>query len=288
MASPVLARTGEKRGGPLIFDMHHHVESAPQPRPDGSYDTSGDLPVRKKNMARWGIRASILMARQNYERHSGIEDTRRQNDYVAWYCRTHRELFPVGAGSVEPSYAIEQGVAEVRRLKEVLGLDAVVFHNYFQARLIDDPAMIALVREMALLRMPAFIHMNVEGLLESAPYLETLATRVPEATIIAIGAFQRIENIYAMESIGRNCPNVLLDTSLYWQKGRAIERYVEMFGSERIVFGTDANANDSIMYNYPSGLIDILDAPKLSDEDRRNILWGNAERLFPALKSIRS
>jgi predicted TIM-barrel fold metal-dependent hydrolase len=289
-SSPSLARAAAtKPGGSSgwrIFDMHHHVESAPEPRADGSYDTSQDLPVRKRNMARWGIGASILMARQNYRRTNGIADTRRQNDYVGWYCRNHSELFPVGAGSVEPTYGLDHGIAEIRRMKHDLGLDAVVFHTYFQGRMIDDPTMVGLVRELASLKMPAMVHMNVEGLLESEPYLESLASQVPEATIVAIGAFQRLENIHALRSVGRNCPNVLFDTSLYWQKGRALESYVEEFGADRVVFGTDANANDSIMYNYPSGLIDILEAPRLSEEDRRKILWGNAARLFPVLQTI--
>jgi len=36
----------------------------------------------------------------------------------------------------------------------------------------------------------------------------------------------------------------------------------------------------------PAVLAEILGSERLSEQDKRSILWGNAERLFPALASI--
>ena len=271
----------------LIFDMHSHVETPPARTPDGGYDIADDLAFRNAILDRLGFTASVLMARQNYDRPNGVADTRKQNDFVAWYRDTNRIRYPVGLGNIEPSQGAAACIAEVRRMKDQLKLDGVIFHNSPQGRYMDDPAMIAAAREMGRHGMPCFVHLNIDNLLESPFYLEALATACPDTTFIGIGAFSRIGAIQGMRLVGKLCRNVMFETTGYWQKGRALSQFVKMFGSERIVFGTDMNALPSVVYHWPQGLLDILELPDLTERDRRNILWDNAQRLFPALKSLR-
>lgn len=274
--------TGEVR---TIFDCHTHVGPAGSPT-EGRYDVVADRAFRTALMDRSGIRASVLMASHNYERPKGAADTQRQNDFVAWYRNEHRERFPVALGTVEPLHGEAAGVAELHRMKEELALDGVVWHNYFSGATIDDPRMVSFARTAAGLGLPVFVHLNVEGPLESAIELEVLAQKVPEASFVALAAFSTRANVHELRIVGEHCPNVSFETSLAYPMGQPILHYAERFGSERVLFGTDLTVNPQRVWSHPIGLADILESDRLSEADRANILWRNAERLFPALAAI--
>ncbi|MBI2230814.1 MAG: hypothetical protein HYU46_17160, partial [Deltaproteobacteria bacterium] len=57
-----------------------------------------------------------------------------------------------------------------------------------------------------------------------------------------------------------------------------VRQFVETVGSHRLVFG-------SLFYSYPAsyehcGTLEEVKAAKIRDEDKANILWLNAKRLF--------
>lgn len=69
-------------------------------------------------------------------------------------------------------------------------------------------------------------------------------------------------------------PNVYLDTCAMLDDRGVVDRIVNEIGSERIVFGTDF---PWFSYHYYIG---ALLGAKMTDEDRRNILYRNAQRLL--------
>jgi predicted TIM-barrel fold metal-dependent hydrolase len=271
----------------LIFDMHSHIEAAPPRRPDGSYDIAMDVAIRDAYLDRLGFTATVLMTRQLGDRPNGAADTRKQNDFVAWYRDNHRRRYPVALGNIDPLNGVAAGMAELRRMHEKLKLDGVIFHNVFQSTYLDDPRMIALCQEMGRRGMVCIVHLNGEGMLESSTRLGALAMAAPRTTFVGIGALGTMDNIHGMHLVGKVCPNVMFDTTACWQKGRWLTRFVKDFGSRRIVFGTDMNALPNVVYHFPQGLLDILELPELTEADRQNILWDNAQRLFPQLKALR-
>lgn len=263
-----------------IFDAHTHAQ------PARFYDrdkVAADFKFRTELYARCGIRAGILMASNVYERPAGIEDTRRQNNFVGWYRDQYPDNFPVAIGTVEPNYGIDVGVAELNRMKSELKLDGVVWHHHFSGNTIDEPRMIALTKEAARLKLVVMVHLNMVSINESPTHFEGLALAVPEATLVGLGAFSSHRNMHDLRLVGQRCPNVLLETSLAWPMGQSIVSFAELLGSERLLFGTDMHFEPKRIWHYPTGLLDILESDRLSDDDRRNILWRNAERVFPSL-----
>jgi predicted TIM-barrel fold metal-dependent hydrolase len=114
-----------------------------------------DIAVRDAYLERLGFTATVLMTRQLGDRPNGAADTRKENDFVAWYRDNHRRRYPVGLGNIDPLNGLAAGMAELRRMHEELKLDGVIFHNVFQATYMDDARMIALCQEWAAGGCPA-------------------------------------------------------------------------------------------------------------------------------------
>ncbi|HLF77121.1 MAG TPA: amidohydrolase family protein [Dehalococcoidia bacterium] len=267
-----------------IFDLHQHVQETIRPQPEGGYDIEEDLRYRLQIMDKHGIRTGALLASLLYERPEGIKDTRRMNDFVAWYRDNHRDRFPVGIGTVDPLQGEAAGVAELERMATELRLQGAVWHHHFSGVDIADRRMGPFLRTLAKHNLPALIHVRGYSH-ESTWSLETLAKRVPEATIIAMCPMNGLQQMRELQGVGERCPNIMFNTSLLWPLNNWIERFTQWFGSERIIFGTDLHFHPKPSYLRPPGLDQILVSQELNDEDKRNILWRNAERLFPVLQT---
>lgn len=271
-----------------IFDCHGHVPPVVPARADGSYDLDTDRAYRTGVLDKYGSRAAVLMASNLYERPNGVSDTRRMNDYVAYYRDHSQDRFPVGIGTCEPLFGAEAGVAEIRRIASELRLDGLVWHHLFQGSSMDDQRMVAFCKEAAGLGLPVFVHLNGDSAFESPVQLEGLAQKVPEVTIVAVGGMTEAQSIREMHGIADRRPNVLIEMSFLKPIGRHLERFVKDFGSERLIFGSDLTPYQWATVRYPPlSLVDILESDELTDKDRENILWNNAARLFPALKELR-
>jgi predicted TIM-barrel fold metal-dependent hydrolase len=146
----------------------------------------------------------------------------------------------------------------------------------------------AFIGELAQHGLPAFIHFNGDSLHEQPAALEPLARAFPEVTFVALCALHSGSSIYDIRRVAERCPNVMLDTSFVRPIGRQIEALAAALGAERLIFGTDMVPYASAIYRVQPGLLDIVESERLSEDDKRNIFWGNAERLFPSLKDERA
>jgi predicted TIM-barrel fold metal-dependent hydrolase len=272
-----------------IFDLHSHVNEGLVKRalPDGGYDVADDVAYRLGIMRRANVRACGLMANHVYERPEGIVQTRQMNDFVAWYRDSHRDVFPVAIGGVEPIYGVRVAGEEIRRMATELRLDGVVWHHHFHGTDVDEPRMYALIEELEKRQLPAFLHFNGDSLQEQYPGdLEPLARAFPNVTFVALCSLHSGSSIYAIRRLADRCANVMLDTSFLRPIGRQIEALSATIGADRLIFGTDMVPYASHIYQVQPGVLDIVESERLSEDDKRKIFWGNAERLFPALKDV--
>ena len=268
-----------------IFDTHQHLG----PIRDGhGPDREVDFTYRMGVQQTFGVRAAAIMGASIYERANGQADTRRMNDKVAAYRDAYRDRYPVALGLIEPDHGVEAGIAEIHRLHDELHLDGVVWHHYFHGTSIDEPRMVAFVQELGRLKMPAYIHLIAHMTsLVTAARLENLALKCPDTTIVALAPFSHLTQMPEVRHLGDACPNVLFDTSLVWPINHWTIQFAEWFGSERIIFGSDLIYHpEGPPYYVLPALTDILQTTRLSEADKQNILWNNAERLFPALASL--
>jgi predicted TIM-barrel fold metal-dependent hydrolase len=271
------ASVGELR----VLDLHGHIPDDLFDRrlPDGGYDASADLAAREAQMDRVGVTASVLLAPSLYERPNGIADTRRVNDCVAWYRTLRPARFPVALGTVEPFHGRDAGLAEIARLVDDLHLNGVVWDHYHQGTGIDEPRMVAFVTELARRGLPAVLHTHPFDERESPVRVAALARRVPEATVVALGGLSALHDEWQLRDIATETPNLLFDTTVTLPLA-PLERYVEILGSQRLLFGTGMHLNPRWTASRSAVLDELLESSALGESDRDNILWANAARIF--------
>ncbi len=268
-----------------VLDVHHHVGNAFRAL-GGDVSGSGGLTAdayaeqeiqsRLEIMAAGGVEQAIVIPGHGYERVRGIVDTRAENDAIAAYRDRMPERFPAAVGIVEP----RDGAAsldELTRCREELGIAGISFHTRFQGVSLDSQWIRSYCERMGTLGLVPVIHAMDETPEEALWKLAVLARAIPETPVLALDAFGSYEATRQCFFIAEVAPNVIFDTSLSYNFD-FIEDFIGKFGAERVVFGTD-------LYSHPVGrrishiLGQILESG-LSDEAKRAVLAGNAERLF--------
>ena len=268
-----------------VLDVHHHVgnafralggdlESAPGVAAEEYMKR--EVESRLAIMDAAGVGQALVIPGHGYERASGIEDTRAENDAIARYRDAHPQRFPGAIGIVEP----RDGAAsldELTRAREELGLVGISFHTRFQGVSLDSRWILQYVERMAELGLVPVIHAMNETPEEALWKLAVVARSIPETPVLALDAFGSFEATRECSFIAEVAPNIVFDTSLSYNFD-FIEEFAGRFGVERVAFGTD-------LYSTPVGrrishlLPQILESA-LSDADKQAILAGNARRLF--------
>jgi predicted TIM-barrel fold metal-dependent hydrolase len=268
--------------GFTVIDCHHHVgtleaqglrfgEQSP-----GSDPMEVDLALRLKNMGRLGADQAILIPGHGYLRPAGAEDTRRVNDGIARYRDQRPDCFPAALGIAEPLHGAA-GLAELRRMRDELGLVGLSVHARFQGVQTDSPLVIALVVEAVSLGLVPFIH-AVDGVPDEALWrVKEVARRVPESPVVVLDALGGSEHARQAVIIGQETQNLIFDTSLAHHY-MFVEMLLSAIGHERLVFGTDYY---SMMPGpQPSTVLDELIAGSLADDHKASVLSGNLRRVL--------
>jgi predicted TIM-barrel fold metal-dependent hydrolase len=264
-----------------VIDCHHHVGSLEaqgfkfRDAAEGVDPATVELDRRLAAMARYGVDQAILIPGHGYLRPNGVADSRRVNDGVAAYRDRLPDRFPAALGVAEPLHG-EAGIAELRRMRDELGLVGLSVHTRFQGVQTDSPLVVALVRAAADLGLVPFIH-AVEGVPDEAIWrVQQVARAIPDTTIVVLDAFGGSEHARQALPIARETANLVFDTSLAHHY-MFVEAMIEAVGPERVVFGTDYY---SMMSSQPSVVLDELVASGLPAEQKAAILGGNLQRIL--------
>jgi predicted TIM-barrel fold metal-dependent hydrolase len=269
-------------GGFTVIDCHHHVGSlealgfniagaAP-----GADPATVELERRLACMDGYGVDQAILIPGHGYLRPDGVANTRRVNDDVAAYRDRLSSRFPAALGIAEPLHGAA-GVAELRRMRDELGMVGFSVHARFQGVSTDSPLVRALVVAAAELGLVPFIH-AVDGVPDEAMWrVQQVARWVPDTPIVVLDALGGNEHARQAAIIGQETPNVYFDLSLAHHY-LFVEDMLRAVGPERLIFGTDYYS----MMHAPSRcmvLDELVDGP-LSDPDKAAILAGNLRRVL--------
>jgi len=263
-----------------VFDCHHHygtlVLSAGKRA--AQLEAAREDEVEYSRRIGWmdnaGIDAGIIMPVNRYLRPHGVPDTQRVNDEVAKYRDEHRERFPIAVGITEPVYG-EDGLAEIARLDEELGMLGVSYHTRWQGVATDDPWVIRGIAEMEPRRMLPFIHSYVDSALESPATVTVLAERFPDIPFIVTDALSGHTQQVQYLQIAKRLPNLHFDTSCVYNIG-VIRAWVGEVGAERLVFGSDTYSAHMVTMNHPA----LIRSCGISAADAQLILRDNLLRLL--------
>lgn len=201
--------------------------------------------------------------------------------YVHWpfcrakcpYCDFNSHVAP----AVDETRWAKALAAEIDRAADELGLVALSFHTRFQGVSLDSQWILRYLERMNDIGLVPLLHAMDDTPEESLWKLAAVARRVPDLTIIALDPFSGFEATRQCFHVADIAPNVVFDTSLSYNFD-FIEDFAGQFGAHRVVFGTD-------LYSTPVGrrishLLPQIVESQLSDEDKANILGGNARRIL--------
>jgi uncharacterized protein len=266
-----------------IIDAHHHyllpgegdVLLGEQAAEDRTLYARRELDERLRAMDADGIEQAVIMPGHGYLRPNGIADARRINDGVSAYQRARPGRFPVALAVAEPLFGTAS-VAELDRARDELGLAGVTFHARFQGVPTDHRLIIRLIERMAELGLVPFIHAG-DSSEEEVWRILNVARCVPEATLVVLDAFDRLEKANQALVCAGLAQNLVFDTA-----GCAdfefVLRFRARFGSERLVFGSNRYSSTTRKRRRHI-LPDLADAD-MPDEDKKAILAGNITRIF--------
>jgi hypothetical protein len=194
------------------------------------------------------------------------------NDYMAKAAEESDGFF-VCLAALHPAMSGLEIEAELNRA-EALGLRGIKLHPDFQRFEIDSPDVFK-IYERAENRLPILFHTGDYRYNFSSPKrLANVLRAFPKLTAIGAhfggwsewgdcGCLAGFENLYVDTS-----------SSLYELKPEEAGRLVQMYGEERVMFGTDYPMWDA------GGELVYLEKLNLSERAKELIFYENAERLF--------
>jgi uncharacterized protein len=270
-----------------VFDVHHHVGDATavlgttvaaidssQPPPADA--AAHELKMRLEAMDAAGVDWAAMIPGHGYHRPNGLVDTRRINDGIAAYRDANPSRFPVALGVIEPAYG-PHSLPEIDRIADDLHLDGVSFHVRFQGVSLDNQWIRTYLDRIVERGLVPVIHAVPETSENPQWKVAAIARAFPDTPMLVLDAFGSHESTKECFHTAEIAPNLMFDTSLA-HGFDLIEQFARVHGSERVVFGTD-------LYSWPLGrrispLLTDIHESGLDDAAKRNILAGNARRLF--------
>lgn len=202
------------------------------------------------------------------------KQVRTINSFITDNCSAHPEF--VGFGAIHPGMSEEEMIAEAIHIKEQ-GLVGIKLHPDIQDFLLDDPHMDTLYNICASeLGLHILFHCGDARYDRSTPRrLANVLDRFPDLSVLGahFGGFSQWKEAYALL---KDYPQLHMDTSstLSFLSDEDAMTLIEGYGPDKLMFGTD----------YPLWVmeqeLDRFFRLPLSEEQRRQILFGTFSRLF--------
>jgi len=177
------------------------------------------------------------------------------NDFIVQQVRQHKEF--VGFGTVHA--AMEELMDETQRILD-LGLRGIKMHPDTQTFAIDDPRLFPMYEHIQG-RIPVLLHMGdhrydysqpakLRHVLEEFPKLEAVAAH--------FGGYSMYDIAYE-ELNHTNCIFDVSSSLMFMSTGEA-ERYINLYGAERMAYGTDYPLWDPVTEVKRFMELDLTDA----------------------------
>ncbi len=194
------------------------------------------------------------------------------NNFIAESVQQHPDRL-TGFGALHPDYEDIEG--EVQRIID-LGLKGIKLHPDFQRFQIDEDRVLPIYEAASRAGLPVLIHAGDHRYDFSGPKrLYNIVKRFPEMTVIG-AHFAGWSQWEEAEGLYENFSNLYVDlsSSLYDMTPERAAELIHVFGTDRVMFGTDYP-----MWTAVDELQRFAKVP-LTDGERELILYKNALRLL--------
>ena len=236
---------------------------------DAPYFTNATLSDTREKMDAWGVDAVVTQHIATSAR-----SMHKVNDFAASVKSDRMYAF----GSVHPD--APDALEELDRIK-ALGLDGIKLHPDYQEFFVDESRMAPLYERMAELNLPVLFHAGWDPLSPDLVHAEPERLKAvvqgnPNLTVIAahMGGMRRYDQV---EKHLLGLKNLYIDTSMtspYLQDMAQYARILKGHGLDRVLFATDCP------WSTPERELRLLDTVDMTEEERVNVLSGNALRLL--------
>ena len=181
----------------------------------------------------------------------------------------------VALGTIHPDY--ENCEAEIDRIIS-LGLKGIKLHHDFQRFYVDDKKAFK-IYEAAEGRLPILVHSGDDRYEFSSPErIKNILDRFPKLDVIAahLGGYSRWDDAKKF-LVGRR---VWFDTSssVCFMKNEDAIEIIRAHGTDKIMYGTD------YPILTPKKGLDYFNALDLTDEERQDMLFNTANKLYGFIK----
>jgi predicted TIM-barrel fold metal-dependent hydrolase len=250
--------SGRSKSCPVI-DMHGHYGPfhgiyLPKPDADGMLQT----------MDRCGVLCIVCSS------HSSLVDMERGNREMAEVVREHPGRF-YAYRTINPNYP-EIAAKEIARFPAEAGFVGFKFHPSSHSYPVTGASYVPALEYANAHRLLVLSHCWGHSEHDGPKLFSQLTGKYPDATfLLGHSGYGEWEAAFA---VAREFPNVYLELTAASRVAGIIARMVREVGSEKVVFGTDLPWFDP---HYGIGSVCFS---RITDEDRRNILYRNAERLL--------
>jgi predicted TIM-barrel fold metal-dependent hydrolase len=249
---PEAARTALESIGGLITSPMLLVESTP-----------ADLAMEMREQ---GVSRAIVIASPPFA----------SNAWILKTCQEHEEFFVPCVYAPESPEKLRELVAQGARLLKI--------HPSIDGKGQDDPGYNALLEAASELRIPVILHtgcIHVQGLYRS-PSMSRVTNFRPwferYGNVTFILAHMNFHEPQEALDLCLEFPRLYVDTS--WQPTEVVAEAVRRIGSERILLGSDWPLLGANMPTAIERVRDITRFGLCNEQDVRNILGLNAQRLL--------
>ncbi len=245
------------KDGFAIFDAHTHLGYALH----SGRSCSADRMLAQ--MAGSGIDRSLLIP------FPVVEDYRKQHDVIAAAVRAYPGRF-AGAVCLNPFLPRQEFLDEVRRCVEELGFCGIKLQPQYQALNPISARSDFLFEAACEHKIPVIWHTGTGAPFALPSLLIAPARRFPDLPIVLAHSGG---SVYALEAIvaAGVCPNIYLELSSLMP--HLVLEVMTHVSASRLMIGSD------LPESVDAEISKIIGLP-VTDDQKREVLWGTAARLF--------
>ena len=245
------------KDGFAIFDAHTHLGDALH----SGRSCSADRMLAQ--MAGSGIDRSLLIP------FPVVEDHRKQHDVIAAAVRAYPGRF-AGAVCLNPFLPRQEFLDEVRRCVEELGFCGIKLQPQYQALNPISARSDFLFEAACEHKIPVIWHTGTGAPFALPSLLIAPARRFPDLPIVLAHSGG---SVYALEAIvaAGVCPNIYLELSSLMP--HLVLEVMTHVPASRLMIGSD------LPESVDAEISKIIGLP-VTDDQKREVLWGTASRLF--------
>lgn len=272
---------------------------------------------RLQIMDEYGIAVQVLLMTstgvQMFDADHGTAVAALSNDRLAELIGKYPHRF-AGLATIAPQDP-QRAAQEIDRAVTKLGLNGVVINSHTNDEYLDEPKYWPILEAAAGLDVPIYIHPRAPSVPMAAPYRKYrlegaiwgygAETGLHGVRLITGGVFDEFPNLkIILGHMGEGIPfwlwrfdymhkhtsrgqrpdlkqepsdyfkqNFMITTSgMNWDA--SLKFCLEVLGADNIMFAVD------YPYQETAGAVEFMDNAPISEQDKENIYWRNAERLF--------